>query len=53
MIIFYYITFNNEQQFELGPEPLDRLLPDNYNIDYNIHRYSVDKVFFIAKANIY
>jgi hypothetical protein len=21
-------------------EPLDRLLPDNYNIDYNIHRYS-------------
>ena len=26
-------------------EPLDRLLPDNYNIDYNIHIYSVDKVF--------
>ena len=25
-------------------EPLDNLLPDNYNTDYNINRYSVDKI---------
>ena len=33
-------------------EPLDRLLPDNYNIDYNIHRYSVDKVFNSQGQNL-